>query len=76
MVNEDGKFTELAGPELENLSVMKEGNEKGTADMRVGYGNLLSVIACGVLISFCTLCVSDLYAEGARGLSERGEVYP
>nr|XP_061798836.1 isoleucine--tRNA ligase, mitochondrial-like [Nerophis lumbriciformis] len=28
MVDEDGKFTELAGPELENLSVLKEGNEK------------------------------------------------
>eukprot|EP00064_Thunnus_orientalis_P004148 superscaffoldBa00000369_g4159 len=28
MVDEDGKFTELAGPELQNLSVMREGTEK------------------------------------------------
>ncbi|XP_061157054.1 isoleucine--tRNA ligase, mitochondrial isoform X1 [Syngnathus typhle] len=28
MVDEDGKFTELAGPELQHLSVFKEGNEK------------------------------------------------
>ncbi|XP_077477739.1 isoleucine--tRNA ligase, mitochondrial isoform X1 [Stigmatopora argus] len=28
MVDEDGKFTELAGPELRNLSVFKEGTEK------------------------------------------------
>ncbi|XP_026188206.1 isoleucine--tRNA ligase, mitochondrial isoform X2 [Mastacembelus armatus] len=28
MVNEDGKFTELAGPELQNLSVMTEGTDK------------------------------------------------
>ncbi|XP_047466437.1 isoleucine--tRNA ligase, mitochondrial isoform X2 [Mugil cephalus] len=28
MVDEDGKFTELAGPELQNLSVMKEGTDK------------------------------------------------
>lgn len=31
MVDEDGNFTELAGPELQNLSVMTEGTEKGTA---------------------------------------------
>ena len=29
MVDEDGKFTELAGPELQNLSVMTEGTDKG-----------------------------------------------
>lgn len=29
MVDEDGKFTELAGPELQNLSVMSEGTDKG-----------------------------------------------
>ncbi|XP_072221720.1 isoleucine--tRNA ligase, mitochondrial isoform X1 [Leuresthes tenuis] len=28
MVDEDGKFTELAGPELQNLSVMTEGTDK------------------------------------------------
>ncbi|XP_061699154.1 isoleucine--tRNA ligase, mitochondrial isoform X3 [Syngnathoides biaculeatus] len=28
LVNKDGKFTELAGPELQHLSVFKEGNEK------------------------------------------------
>ncbi|KAL7379506.1 hypothetical protein ABVT39_000391 [Epinephelus coioides] len=28
MVDEDGKFTELAGPELQNLSVMSEGTDK------------------------------------------------
>ncbi|XP_070834709.1 isoleucine--tRNA ligase, mitochondrial isoform X1 [Chaetodon trifascialis] len=28
MVDEDGKFTELAGPELQNLYVMREGTEK------------------------------------------------
>ncbi|CAK6962128.1 isoleucine--tRNA ligase%2C mitochondrial isoform X3 [Scomber scombrus] len=28
MVDEDGKFTELAGPELKDLSVMSEGTEK------------------------------------------------
>uniref|UniRef100_A0A8C9ZMF1 Isoleucine--tRNA ligase, mitochondrial n=1 Tax=Sander lucioperca TaxID=283035 RepID=A0A8C9ZMF1_SANLU len=28
MVDEDGKFTELAGPELQNLSVMREGTDK------------------------------------------------
>ncbi|XP_051942638.1 isoleucine--tRNA ligase, mitochondrial isoform X2 [Hippocampus zosterae] len=28
LVDKDGKFTELAGPELQNLSVFKEGNEK------------------------------------------------
>ncbi len=31
MVDEDGKFTELAGSELQNLSVMTEGTDKGTA---------------------------------------------
>lgn len=31
MVDEDGKFTELAGPELQHLYVMREGTEKGTA---------------------------------------------
>lgn len=31
MVDEDGKFTELAGPELQNLPVLKEGTDKGTA---------------------------------------------
>lgn len=29
MVDEDGKFTELAGPELQNLAVMSEGTDKG-----------------------------------------------
>lgn len=29
MVDEDGKFTELAGPELQNLAVMTEGTDKG-----------------------------------------------
>lgn len=28
MVDEDGKFTQLAGPELQNLSVMREGTDK------------------------------------------------
>ncbi|XP_069017009.1 isoleucine--tRNA ligase, mitochondrial isoform X1 [Embiotoca jacksoni] len=28
MVDEDGKYTELAGPELQNLSVMSEGSDK------------------------------------------------
>lgn len=31
MVDEDGKFTELAGPELQNLAVMTEGTDKGNA---------------------------------------------
>lgn len=31
MVDADGKFTELAGPELQNLSVMTHGTDKGTA---------------------------------------------
>ena len=30
MVDEDGKFTESAGPELQSLSVMTEGTNKGT----------------------------------------------
>lgn len=29
MVDEDGTFNELAGPELQKLSVMTEGNDKG-----------------------------------------------
>lgn len=29
MVDEDGKFNELAGAELQKLSVMTEGNDKG-----------------------------------------------
>lgn len=29
MVDEDAKFTELAGPELQNLAVMTEGTDKG-----------------------------------------------
>lgn len=29
LVDEDGRFTELAGPELQNLSVMREGTDKG-----------------------------------------------
>lgn len=28
----DGRFTELAGPELQNLSVMTEGTDKGAAN--------------------------------------------
>lgn len=31
-MDEDGRFTELAGPELQNLSVMTEGTDKGTAE--------------------------------------------
>lgn len=31
MVDEDGKFTELAGSDLQSLSVMREGTDKGTA---------------------------------------------
>lgn len=30
LVDEDGRFTELAGPELQGLSVMTEGTDKGT----------------------------------------------
>lgn len=30
MVDEDGKFTELAGPELQDLSAMTDGTNKGT----------------------------------------------
>lgn len=30
MVDEDGKFTELAGPELRNLCAMTDGTNKGT----------------------------------------------
>lgn len=30
VVDEDGRFTELAGPELQHLSVMREGTDKGT----------------------------------------------
>lgn len=30
MVDGEGKFNELAGPELQNLSVMGEGTDKGT----------------------------------------------
>lgn len=30
MVDEDGKFTELAGPELQNLAVLTEGTDKGS----------------------------------------------
>lgn len=29
LVDEDGRFTEVAGPELQNLSVMREGTDKG-----------------------------------------------
>lgn len=29
MVDEDGRFTDLAGPELQNLAVMTEGTDKG-----------------------------------------------
>lgn len=29
MVDEDGRFTELAGPKLQNLSVMTEGTDTG-----------------------------------------------
>lgn len=32
MVDEDGRFTELAGPELQSLSVMTEGTDKGAVD--------------------------------------------
>lgn len=30
MVDEDGKFTELVGPELQNLCAMTDGTNKGT----------------------------------------------
>lgn len=30
-MDEDGRFTEVAGPELQSLSVMREGTDKGTA---------------------------------------------
>lgn len=33
MVDEDGTFSELAGPELQKLSVMTEGNDKGIKNM-------------------------------------------
>lgn len=33
MVDEDGKYTELAGPELQNLPVMREGTEKGNSSI-------------------------------------------
>ncbi|KAM9842397.1 isoleucine--tRNA ligase, mitochondrial isoform 2-T2 [Aulostomus maculatus] len=40
LVDEDGKFTELAGPELQDLPVMSEGNEK-----------VISMLtACGALV--------------------------
>ncbi|TNN65481.1 Isoleucine--tRNA ligase, mitochondrial [Liparis tanakae] len=40
MVDEDGKFTDLAGPELQNLSVMTEGTDK-----------VISMLAeCGALV--------------------------
>ncbi|XP_056151676.1 isoleucine--tRNA ligase, mitochondrial isoform X2 [Lampris incognitus] len=40
MVDEEGKFTELAGPELQNLSVMEEGNDKVIS----------MLVACGALV--------------------------
>jgi len=46
MVDEDGKFTDLAGPELQNLSVMTEGTDKGTerrgreGEVCVGWGGV------------------------------------
>lgn len=33
MVDEDGNFTEVAGPELQNLSVMTEGTDKGAVQL-------------------------------------------
>lgn len=36
MVDEDGKFNELAGPELQKLSVMTEGNDKGIKTWKRG----------------------------------------
>lgn len=31
-MDEDGNFTEVAGPELQNLPVMTEGTDKGTVE--------------------------------------------
>lgn len=36
MVDEDGTFNELAGPELQKLSVMTEGNDKGIKTWKKG----------------------------------------
>lgn len=36
MVDEDGTFNELAGPELQKLSVMTEGNDKGIKTWKRG----------------------------------------
>uniref|UniRef100_A0A671VXP0 Isoleucine--tRNA ligase, mitochondrial n=1 Tax=Sparus aurata TaxID=8175 RepID=A0A671VXP0_SPAAU len=45
MVDADGKFTDLAGPELQNLSVMTKGTDKGTAKI------LISMLQeCGALV--------------------------
>lgn len=48
----DGKFTELAGPELQNLSVMTKGTDKGTAKICENHKTLCkTMLLCQCIVS-------------------------
>lgn len=59
MVDEDGKFTELAGPELKDLSVMSDGTEKGNAYMLKDAHNMDE---SNFFTFLCMFCCCYVYA--------------
>lgn len=70
MVDEDGKFTELAGPELQNLAVMTEGTDKGSVCTHQSTPPRRSRLTSSSGPS------SHLHAEGLWGSGEGGAVCP
>lgn len=75
MVDEDGMFTELAGPELQNLSVMTEGTDKGTTENWDSSAfHILNIFNISRTFVCDCACVSDFHAEGVWSFGERGAV--
>lgn len=72
LVDEEGRFTERAGPELQNLAVMTEGTDKGRTPEHPGWTPSVSALDCMCGVSPC----SDLHAGGRWRTAEGGELYP
>lgn len=70
-MDEDGRFTELVGPQLQGLSVLTEGTDKGKHYKQTLWRN-----SCVVLMCFLCCLLSDFHAEGAWSSGAGAAVRP